>query len=144
MTVSFFKEVQMRKIRFWIETLAVGAVVICTTAAFVAAPGAVRGKAASPPQLPQAQTASVPTQGYEGVITDTHCNAKHSAAIGMTASDCTRVCVHGGEHFALVDGETVYTLEGEPAALKQVAGQRVKIVGTLMSNKISVASVSAN
>jgi hypothetical protein len=81
------------------------------------------------------------TESYEGVITDTHCGAKHSAAIGMAAADCTRACVHGGEQFALVDGETVYLLEGGMEALKRVAGQRVRIVGTINGNTISVASV---
>lgn len=77
------------------------------------------------------------------MITDTRCGAKHSAAIGMTAADCARVCVHGGEQFALIDGDTVYVLEGEPAALKHVAGQRVRIVGTLTGKRISVESVAA-
>jgi hypothetical protein len=90
----------------------------------------------------QAQPFSaIQTQSYEGVITDTHCGAKHSAAIGMAAADCTRVCVHGGEQFALVDGDSVYVLEGGLAALKRVAGQRVRIVGTVNGNTISVASV---
>ena len=75
------------------------------------------------------------------MVTDTRCGAKHSAAFGMTAADCTRVCVRAGEQFALVDGETVYVLEGDTAALKRAAGQRVKIVGSLTGSKISVSSV---
>ncbi len=90
------------------------------------------------------QAASVPTQVYEGMITDTHCGAKHSAAIGLAAADCTRVCVHGGEHFALVDGDKVYLLEDDLETLKKMAGQRVKIVGTRSGNAISVVSVSAD
>lgn len=77
------------------------------------------------------------------MISDTHCNAKHSAAIGLTASDCTRTCVHSGEHFALVDGDTVYILRGDEDSLKKLAGQRVKIVGSLKGSRISVASVAA-
>lgn len=61
----------------------------------------------------------------------------------MTASDCTRSCVHAGEHFVLVDGDAVYTLEGEEALLKKLAGQRVKILGRLSGNQIAVASVMA-
>jgi hypothetical protein len=75
------------------------------------------------------------------MITDAHCGAKHSAAIGKAAADCVRVCVHGGEQFALIDGEAIYLLDGDLVALKKVAGERVRIVGTLSGNKISVASV---
>jgi hypothetical protein len=82
-------------------------------------------------------------QTYEGMITDTRCGAKHSAVIGLSASDCARACVHAGEHFVLVDGDSVYILEGESASLKQLAGQRVRIMGLLKGNKISVSSVAA-
>jgi len=77
------------------------------------------------------------------MITDTRCNAKHSAVIGLAASDCTRTCVHSGEHFALLDGDAVYTLQGEEDSLKKLAGERVKITGTLTGSQISVASVAA-
>jgi uncharacterized low-complexity protein len=90
-----------------------------------------------------AQSSAAQPQTYEGMITDTHCGAKHSADKGRTAGDCTRVCVHGGERFSLVDGDKVYVLEGSPAALKRVAGQRVRIAGTLNGATISVASVAA-
>jgi hypothetical protein len=82
-------------------------------------------------------------QTYEGVVTDTHCGAKHSAAIGKTAADCARACVHGGEEFALVDGDTIYRLEGDQMLLKRVAGQRVRVVGTLKGNRLTVTSITA-
>lgn len=146
------------KLRFWIEMLVLASTVACVLALFLATLGAAAGAAGTQPESasawqpspqPQAQTtqtdpARVPSaqsQSYEGIITDTRCGAKHSAAVGMAAADCTRVCVHGGEHFALVDGDKTYALEGEPAALKQVAGQRVTIMGTLNGNTISVSSV---
>jgi len=92
----------------------------------------------------QAQSSSaIQTQSYEGMITDTHCGAKHSAALGMAAAECTRTCVHGGEQFALVDGDSVYVLEGHVEALKRTAGQRARIVGILNGNKISVSGVAA-
>jgi hypothetical protein len=100
----------------------------------------VAGEAASK----QAESSSA-MQGekYEGMITDTHCNARHSAAIGLSAADCTRACVHGGDQFALVDGDNVYVLDGDAAMLKKMAGQRVQIAGTLNGNKISVLSVAS-
>ncbi|MFZ0815204.1 MAG: DUF5818 domain-containing protein [Candidatus Sulfotelmatobacter sp.] len=82
-------------------------------------------------------------QTYEGVVTDTHCGAKHSAAIGKTAADCARACVHGGAEFALVDGDTIYRLEGDQMLFKRVAGQRVRVVGTLSGDRLTVTSISA-
>jgi hypothetical protein len=97
---------------------------------------------ARPQSEPQAQSPAGQPQTYEGVITDTRCGARHSAVIGKTAADCTRICVHSGEHFALIDGDKMYVLEGEPALLKRLAGQRVKVTGTLAGNLITVASVA--
>jgi hypothetical protein len=77
------------------------------------------------------------------MITDAHCGAKHSAVVGKSAADCTRLCVHSGEQFALVDGEKMYVLQGQPEALKRVAGQRVEVVGSLNGNVISVVSIPA-
>jgi hypothetical protein len=86
---------------------------------------------------------SIPPRSYEGVVTDTHCGAKHSAAIGDTAAECTIRCMRAGEQFLLVVGDSSYLLEGDPQALKQAAGRRVKITGTLNGGKISVTSIAA-
>jgi len=75
------------------------------------------------------------------MITDTQCGAKHSAAIGKMAADCTVACMRGGGQCALVDGDTTYLLEGDPVTLKRVAGQRVRIVGAVNGRTISVTSV---
>ena len=53
------------------------------------------------------------------------------------------MCVHGGEQFVLVVGDELYVLEGDPAALKQAAGRRVRLSGTLKGKKISVTSIVA-
>jgi uncharacterized low-complexity protein len=132
------------KTRFWIETIGFVSAVAFALALLIATRGtaAVAAAAESESGRPGPSSAIQP-QTYEGMITDTQCGAKHSAAIGMTAADCTRFCVHGGGQFGLVDGNRIYLLEGEPAALKLVAGQRARITGTLYGNKISVASVAA-
>ncbi len=136
---------KVMKARFWIETLALTSAIACALALLLAILAAAGGAVAREPGPGhQAQPApDVQLQSYEGIITDTHCGAKHSAAVGMAAADCTRVCVHSGERFALVDGDKAYTLEGEPAVLKRVAGQRVKVTGTRNGNTIAVASVAA-
>jgi hypothetical protein len=152
------------KVRFWVEMLAVISLIACAAALVFATVGGTAGAAADEPESasaaePQQSSASptqssvpeaspvqpqnVQPQNYDGVITDTRCGAKHSAAIGQSAADCTRACVHGGERFALVDGDKMYALEGELARLKNSAGERVRIVGTLNGNTISVASVRA-
>ncbi len=136
---------KMIKFRFWIEVLALVSVIACVLALCLATLGAAAGAAGVKRESGQPPHASATaTQSYEGIITDSHCGAKHSATVGMAAADCTRACVHSGESFALVDGDKTYNLEGEAAALKRAAGQRVKIVGTLNGKTISVATVAAS
>ena len=115
----------------------------CGTALLLAA----RSPSVAPAPITQQQTesshaATTPTETFNGIVTDTHCGAKHSAKAGLSAADCTRACVHAGERFALVDGEKAYTLAGDPAALKRLAGDRVKVAGTLSGNTIAVVSVA--
>jgi hypothetical protein len=143
------------KVRFWVEMFAVMSLIACALALVIATVGGTAGAAADAPEsafaaepkqsssISPVQPQNVQPQNYDGVITDTRCGAKHSAAIGQSAADCTRACVHGGEKFALVDGDKMYALEGELAGLKHSAGERVRIVGTLSGNTISVASVRA-
>ena len=138
------------KVRYWVGMLALAGAVAYASALFIATPPAAAGTGSKEPQSSLAPQSSLPSpssdeqaQTYDGVITDTQCAAKHSAAIAETAADCTRVCVHSGERFALVDGDKMYVLEGEPVALKRAAGERVRIVGTLNSNTISVRSVGS-
>jgi len=110
---------------------------------FLASLGAIPVASAPKPANSAQNSSPDESQTYDGMITDTHCGAKHSAAIGLAAAECTRVCVHAGQEFALVDGDKVFVLTGDREALKRVAGQRAKIVGTLNGNTISVSSVVA-
>jgi len=129
----------MRK-RQGLVGLRTGLCVVCSVALMAVHTGTAEGAFATrAEQTTRASSSSA--QEYEGMVTDTHCGAKHAASIGLSAADCTRVCVHGGEQFALVDGDAVYVLEGAGAALKRVAGQRVRIIGTPDGRKISVESV---
>jgi hypothetical protein len=128
--------------RFWIETFALVSVIAFVFALVIATLVAIAGAAAEEPESGQSRPSST-ARTYEGMITDSHCGAKHSAAIGRTATDCTLICVHRGEQFVLVDGDTTYLLEGDAITLKRLAGRRVRIVGTLNGRKISVTSVVA-
>jgi hypothetical protein len=109
----------------------------------IGVPATVRGGAASPPTQASAPSADPGLQQtYEGMVTDSRCGAKHQSSIGKTATDCTRACVHAGSQFALVDGNNTYLLEGHPTELKQAAGRRSTITGTLRGNTIAVSSVA--
>jgi hypothetical protein len=128
------------KARFWIEMIVLVSAIACALAMMIAAFGAV-ASAAGDLKPRQPSHAAIQPQTYEGVITDSHCQAKHSVTIGKAPAECTRACVHAGEQFVLVDGDTVFLLDGDLNVLKEAAGQRVKIVGQLNGNKILVTSV---
>jgi len=128
---------------FWIEIIALVSALARAAALMIVTLGVVAGKASPKPELrPPRPPTGIQTQTYEGVITDTHCGAKHSAAIGKMAADCAIACVRGGEQFALVDGDTTYVLEGDPVTLKRGVGRRVRITGTPNGRKILVRSVT--
>jgi hypothetical protein len=137
--------------RFWIEIIALSSAVACALALLLATlgiatvavdPEPAQASAARPTATP-AQPAQTPDQTFEGMITDTHCGAKHEAAIGKTASDCTRACVHAGAQFALVNADKIYILSGDLETLKRSAGRRSKIVGTLSGDTIAISSITA-
>lgn len=132
------------KIRFWLEMVTIASAIACVLAFFLATLGAAVGAADAAPDPGQnTPPYAAPPQSYEGIITDTRCGAKHSAAVGMSAGDCTRLCVHSGESFALVDGDKAYKLSGQEQAVKRLAGERVKVVGSLSGHTIAVATVTA-
>ena len=145
----------MKAKRFCIEILTLGTAVACTLALGIAALGAAAGAdfqenaqenvqqhALKTAPTPSPQTAPETGQTYKGMVTDTHCGARHQAAIDKTAADCTRACVRTGAQFALVDGDKTYILSGDLDQLKQVAGLRSRIVGTLNGDTIAVSSVT--
>jgi hypothetical protein len=88
------------------------------------------------------RTESLPTRTFSGVITDDHCAARHDMNSGMSTSECTRVCVHRGANYVLVDGDKSYRLEGNPTELGIFSGTRVALIGSLAGNSIQVRSVA--
>jgi hypothetical protein len=148
----------MKVSRLWIDILALSSAVACALAlllATFAAATAASNFSPSPEestsqtsatQSPQAYVArpQAQEQRYEGMVTDTHCGARHEAAINKTASDCTRACVHAGSQFALVNGDKIYMLSGDLEMLKRSAGRRSKIIGSLNGDTIAVSSINAS
>jgi hypothetical protein len=135
------------KAHFWIETIALVSVIACGVALAIATLGTAAGAAGGRPEsepfrvASAAEPQSAEPQIYEGMVTDTRCGARHSAAIGKAAGDCARVCVRAGEQFLLVDGDNTYLLVGDPVVLERAAGKRIRIVGTLNGKQISISSV---
>ena len=85
---------------------------------------------------------SLPTQTFSGVITDDHCAGRHDMRSGMGTSECTRVCVHRGANYVLIDGDKSYRLEGNPTELGIFSGTRVALTGSLAGNRIQVSSIA--
>jgi len=129
--------------RLWIQLVGLATAIACGLALLIATLGAAANVAVGAASSQRGE-ASPADQTYEGLITDTHCAAKHKASIAKSAADCARVCVHAGAQFALIDGEKAYVLDGDLALLKRIAGQRARIVGSLNGNTITVSSVAAD
>jgi len=142
----------MKPNRFWIEVIALGTSIASAIALLIATLGAATAGLASSPALGQTNepTQAQPgpsaksghAQVFEGMVTCSRCGAKHSAKMSSNATDCARKCVHSGASFALIDGDNTYALEGDVSALKQFAGQRVRVTGVRQGNTIQVASVA--
>lgn len=72
-----------------------------------------------------------------GVVSDALCGAHHSMK-GMSAADCTRMCVKAGQSYALVVENKVYNLSGHSPELYKYAGQKVAVKGKLSADNLSV------
>jgi len=131
----------MKTHRVWFEIVILGTGIACALALLLATFAAVADAAASQVQRQQASRST--QRAFEGMVTCSRCGARHSAARGQAADACVRVCVHDGGSFALVDSDSTYTLEGDLVVLKKFAGQRVRVVGTLVGRTIKVASLSS-
>ncbi len=132
----------MKRNRVWIEIVMLSTAIACALALLFATLGAAAGVATGEVSSQQ-QTPSTTSRTYEGMVTCSRCGAKHPAALGQAATTCIRVCVHGGAHFALVDADATYVLEGDSVVLTKVAGQRAQVVGELHGKTIKISSVSA-
>jgi hypothetical protein len=122
------------------EIILLGAGVALALALLLASLGAAAGVAVG-------QTARVSrpegAQSFEGMITCSHCGARHQPALDRSASTCVRVCVHEGAGFALIHNESIYLLEGDLGSFKKLAGQRARVVGIRTGNTIKVASITS-
>ncbi len=80
-------------------------------------------------------------KSFTGVVSDSHCGAKHSAASDEAAS-CIAKCVSGGAKYVLVSAGKVYQLSPQDT-FKDYAGKSVKVTGTESEGTITVTAVEA-
>ena len=80
------------------------------------------------------------TQTITGTVTDSMCGAQHMTK-DVTPAQCTRTCVKQGSDYALASGGKVYTLNGDKSQFDKLAGQTVKVKGTVSGNSLSVTSI---
>jgi hypothetical protein len=90
-----------------------------------------------PPGDPQHSDLS----SYSGLITDSHCGARHQRHSTLTPEDCARACIRNGAIYILVNGQHRYNLSGNEESLNKLLGTRATITGTLVGETISVSSV---
>jgi hypothetical protein len=79
---------------------------------------------------------------FTGMITDSHCGARHMRTSHQTSAECARACFRRGASYVLVDGDRRYTLVGGETWLSKFAGERVNIIGTRQGDAILVNSAS--
>ncbi len=132
----------MKSGRFWFNTIALSTSMAVLLALAIAAVIGTAMFAFGQKETP-AQPAAAKPEVVTGVLTDAHCGARHPANSGLNAGDCARICVKRGSSWALVDGDTVYTLAGDSPYFDKLAGQRVRISGTEQGNTIRVQSIEA-
>ena len=76
---------------------------------------------------------------FTGVVSDSHCGAKHSAA-SDAAAKCVSHCAEMGADYVLVSEGKVYKLDNQNE-FKQYAGKSVKVTGVADGDSIRVESV---
>jgi hypothetical protein len=69
-------------------------------------------------------------KAFTGVITDSHCGARHMRYSNMTSAECARACYRNGASYVLIDGDRRYTLIGSEDALNKLLGERATVMGS--------------
>ena len=132
--------------KFWFHTIALS---VTAAIVFAFAIAAITGTAAlafgqnEGSSQPDTAPNSAKVQTFTGVLTDAHCGPRHPSKSGLTAGDCARICVKQGSSWALVDGDKVYLIKGDSPYFDKLAGQRVRVMGTLEGSTIKVQSLEA-
>ena len=78
-----------------------------------------------------------------GAISDSMCGAAGHMMADKTEADCVRACVKEGSKYVLVDGQTVYTLDGDATEIDKFAGEKATVSGVLSGDTLRVATIKA-
>jgi len=78
-----------------------------------------------------------------GVISDSHCGAKHATNSGKTPAECARACQQRGAKYVVVNGTMTYMLAGSQSKFDAFAGQRAQVNGTLDGDTLNVISIQS-
>jgi hypothetical protein len=92
--------------------------------------GATEAAVVADENVSQSNPASRVGTKFTGMITDSHCGARHMRHSNMTPEECARACYRKGASYVLVDGDRRYTLIGGEEALDKLLGQRATVTGT--------------
>ena len=84
-----------------------------------------------------------PLVTISGVISDSHCGARHATDAARNSADCARLCERRGAQYVIVDGDTIYLLSGSHTLLDAFAGRRIVVSGQLDGNTLRISSVRA-
>jgi len=76
---------------------------------------------------------------FTGVVSDSHCGAKHYKA-SDAAAGCVAKCVDGGAEYVLVSGGKVYKVDNQEE-FEEYAGKSVKVTGIADGDSIRVETV---
>jgi hypothetical protein len=139
-----FKEHDLSKSYSWFRLIT-----FCATPALAVALGlavVLAGAAlafAAPAKPAATQESNKARRVFAGLITDDRCGARHDMDSGKSTTECTRMCVRNGSKYVLVEGDKKYDLAGSDSDLEGLAGQRVKVIGSLDRNTIKVDSISS-
>jgi hypothetical protein len=109
-------------------------------AALVASVSLAFGMGGDPASAPQDSTSPITVSG---LISDSHCGAKHATQSGNVPAQCSRVCVRSGAKYVVVNGDATYVLLGSETTFDAFAGQRAQVNGTLNGDTLKVTSIRA-
>jgi hypothetical protein len=79
---------------------------------------------------------------FTGMITDSHCGARHMRSSHQNSAECARACFRRGATYVLVDGDHRYLLIGGDDFVGKLAGERAHVIGTRQGDAIVVDSAS--
>jgi len=72
-----------------------------------------------------------------GVLSDSHCGAKHATA-SEDAAKCVIACASGGADYVVVSEGKIYKFEKKNAFYKHFAGKNVEVVGNLTGDTFAM------